>query len=161
MNAEEEVKRSRLDPEPIPRRDFVGLAALTTTGAALAFAGLGMARLPNAVVSASPSKKFTVSLPETLPPGQPYIPPGRGVALFRDAEGVFAISLICTHLGCIVKHVTGGFDCPCHGSHFAPDGAVTKGPAPVALPWRKVTASGDAYVVDEGVSVPAGTKVKA
>jgi cytochrome b6-f complex iron-sulfur subunit len=120
-----------------------------------------MARLPNAVVSASPSKKFRVSLPETLAPGQAFVPPGRSVAVFRDGEGVYAISLVCTHLGCIVKNTAEGFECPCHGSHFAPDGEVTKGPAPQALPWRKVSGAGGTYIVDEDASVPQGTKVQA
>ena len=94
-------------------------------------------------------------------PGEAFVPPGRNVAVFRDAEGVFAVSTVCTHLGCIVKTGPEGFDCPCHGSRFATDGSVTKGPAPRALAWRKVTGSGGAYVVDEGEDVPAGTKVKA
>jgi len=161
MSKQGEAKRSRLDPEPAPRRDFLGLSALGAAGAALGFAAVGMARLPNAAVAASPSKKFRVTLPETLAPGQALVPPGRAVAVFRDTEGVYAISLICTHLGCIVKSGPEGFECPCHGSRFAPDGAVVKGPAPKALPWRKISGSGGTYVVDEDTTVPAGTKVQA
>jgi len=152
---------SRLDPEPVPRRDFLGLISLGAAASAFAFATIGMLRLPKAAVLASPSKKFRVTLPESLAPGQPFIPPGRSVALFRDEEGVYAISTICTHLGCVIKSVPEGFECPCHGSRFAANGAVTKGPAPKALPWRKVTASGGVYVVDEDATVPSGTKVKA
>ena len=58
---------SRLDPEPVPRRDFLGLASLWAAGAAFVFAGLGMLRLPKAAVLSSPSKKFRVALPESLP----------------------------------------------------------------------------------------------
>jgi cytochrome b6-f complex iron-sulfur subunit len=155
------IQRSRLDPEPVPRRDVLGWSALWAAVSALGFALLGMLRLPNAAVLPSPSKKFKITLPETLAPGQAFVPPGRSVAIFRDDDGVFAISTVCTHLGCIVKPMTDGFECPCHGSRFAADGAVTKGPAPKALPWRKVTVSGGACVVDEENSVPAGTKVKA
>ncbi len=153
--------RSRLAPEPMPRRDFFGLTALWAAISAMAFAAIGMSRLPKAAVLSSPSKKFRVTLPESLAAGQPFIPPGRSVALFRDAEGVYAVSLICTHLGCVVKNIPEGFECPCHGSKFTMDGAVTKGPAPVALPWRKVTGGGGSYVVDESAAVPAGTKLKA
>lgn len=152
---------SRLDPEPVPRRDFLGLAALWSALAALGFALLGMLRLPKAAVLASPAKKFRVRLPETLAAGQPFTPPGRSVVLFRDDKGVYAISTICTHLGCIVKSVPDGFECPCHGSRFAADGAVTKGPAPRPLPWRKVTGGGGSYMVDEETTVPPGTKVNA
>jgi nitrite reductase/ring-hydroxylating ferredoxin subunit len=150
---------SRLDPDPIPRRDFLGLASLWAAGSAILFAVLGMSRLPSAAVVSSPSKRFSVTLPETLQPGQVFLPPGRSAAVFRDAEGTWAISTICTHLGCVVKEASGGFECPCHGSRFAPDGVVTKGPAPRALAWLKVSAAGGKLIIDEGATVPAGTKV--
>jgi cytochrome b6-f complex iron-sulfur subunit len=120
-----------------------------------------MLQLPKVAVLSSPSKKFRVTLPDTLGEGVAYAPPGRSVALFRDSKGVHAVSTICTHLGCIVKPVESGFECPCHGSRFAADGAVVKGPAPRALAWVKVSGSGGTYVVDEDVRVPPGTKVTA
>jgi Rieske Fe-S protein len=83
------------------------------------------------------------------------------VALFRDGAGIHAVSSGCTHLGCIVNSLAEGFECPCHGSRFAADGSVLKGPAPRALPWFKVSGSGGNYVVDEDVTVPQGTKVTA
>lgn len=150
---------SRLDPDPMPRRDFLGLASLWAAGSTLTFAAIGALRLPKAAVLSSPSKKFKATLPENLPEGVPFVPPGRSVALFRDGQGVFAISTVCTHLGCIVKPSATGFDCPCHGSKFAPDGSVIKGPAPRALAWRKVTVDGLVCMVDEDAVVPPGTKV--
>jgi len=150
--------RSRLDPEPISRRDWLGLASLWTMGAALLFGVVGMLRLPKAAVLSSPSKRFRVALPETLAAGQAFVPPGRSVAIFRDGQGVHAISTICTHLGCVVKTGEAGFECPCHGSRFAPDGSVIKGPAPVPLPWLKVSVAGDLVTIDEGTTVAAGTK---
>jgi Rieske Fe-S protein len=120
---------------------------------------LGIARLPRAAVLASPSKQFRVSLPETLADGQPYVPPGRPVAVFRDSTGVWAISTVCTHLGCIVKATGTGFECPCHGSRFGADGSVARGPAAKALPWLKVSSSGGAVVVDAAAVAPPGTKV--
>jgi Rieske Fe-S protein len=150
---------NRLDPEPIPRRDFLGLASLWAAGSTAIFATLGMLRLPKAAVLSSPSRRFRATLPENLPEGVPFVPPGRSVALFRDKQGVYAISITCTHLGCIVKPSATGFECPCHGSRYALDGKVTKGPAPSPLPWRKVTLDGTVCLVDEGASVPPGTKV--
>ncbi len=152
-------EKSRFDPEMIPRRDFLGLAALGTAAAAALFSIFGMLKLTRASVSASPAKKFNVTLPDSLPEGEAFTPAGRNVAVFRDGEGVFAISTVCTHLGCIVKASAAGFDCPCHGSGFTKDGTVRKGPAPKALPWLKVSKSGTGYVVDEEKNVPAGTKV--
>jgi cytochrome b6-f complex iron-sulfur subunit len=145
----------------MPRRDFLGLAALWSAITTLAFALAGALRLPRAAVVPVPSRKFRVSLPETLAPGEAFVPPGRAVAVFRDASGVFAISTVCTHLGCIVRKEGAGFACPCHGSKFGLDGAVTKGPAPKALAWLAVTTIAGGYVVDEAKTVAPGTKVTA
>ena len=154
-------KRSRLDPEPMPRRDFLGLSAAWSAAAALLLAVLGIARLPRAAVLPSPSKKFRVTLPEGMAPGAVYLPPGRSVAILRDASGVYAISTVCTHLGCIVKQAADGFHCPCHGSRFGPDGALVRGPAPKALPWLSLKhTGGNTFIVDEGAVVPPGTKVE-
>ena len=150
---------SRLDPEPVPRRDFLGLAALWTMLGAGLFAILGMLRLPRAAVIPEPSKKFRVQLPDGLQPHEPYFPPDRNVAVFRDSAGIYAISRICTHLGCVVKDAPDGFACPCHGSEFEPNGSVRKGPAPKALPWLAVKVDGSDVVIDEGETVDQGTKV--
>lgn len=151
---------SRLDPEPVSRRDVLGLMSLWATASAMLLAFFGILRLPKAAVLASPSKRFRVALPETLAPGQAFTPAGRTVAVFRDQEGVYAISRVCTHLGCIVKPTDAGFECPCHGSRYDGNGTVTKGPAPRPLQWLEVKEQGGALFVDEGKSVPAGTRVK-
>jgi nitrite reductase/ring-hydroxylating ferredoxin subunit len=152
---------SRLDPAPLARRDLLGLSALWSMGSALLFALVGMLRLPKAAVVSSPSRKFRVTLPESLAPGVAFSPPGRPVALFRDADGVWAISTVCTHLGCIVRSTEAGFECPCHGSHFDARGLVRKGPAPTALAWLALELEGGTCIVDQGSTVPAGTKVRA
>ena len=134
---------------------------MLATGAALVFALIGSLRLPRAAVLPVPPRKYKVRLPETLAAGVGYQPPGRNVALVRDADGVYAVSLVCTHLGCIVKPTVTGFDCPCHGSRFGSDGSVTRGPAPVALNWLEVTGAEGDYTVDESVAVPQGTRLSA
>lgn len=159
MTTKAKPGKSRLDPEPLPRRDWLGLSSLWAMGGALLFGIAGMLKLPKAAVLASPSKKFRVALPETLAAGESFIPPGRAVAIFKDSDGVHAVSTICTHLGCVIKPNPEGFECPCHGSRFAKNGEVTKGPAPQPLPWLKVTVSGGNVTVDEGTTVPQGTKV--
>lgn len=154
--------RSRLDPDPVPRRDFLGLAAVWSAAAAMLFALIGISRLPKAAVLPAPSRKFRVSVPESFAPGAALVPPGRSVALLRDEEGIYAVSMICTHLGCIVRTESDGFHCPCHGSVFGKDGSVVKGPAPRSLPCLAVRKVGpETYVVDEGTPVPPGTRVQA
>nr|WP_318013258.1 FAD-dependent oxidoreductase [Mesorhizobium sp. CA6] len=53
-------------------------------------------------------------------------------AVCRDRDGkLHRHSASCTHLGCIVhwNSTEQCWDCPCHGSQFAPDGTVLNGPA--------------------------------
>ena len=49
----------------------------------------------------------------------------------RTSDRLFVIYAVCTHLGCHVNwnSTEQCWDCPCHGSQFAPDGAVLNGPA--------------------------------
>lgn len=57
---------------------------------------------------------------------------GESLAAYRDDTGeLFAVSAVCTHLGCKVhwNSVEMSWDCPCHGSRFRPDGTVIEGPA--------------------------------
>jgi len=54
------------------------------------------------------------------------------IALYRNENGeLVRRSAVCTHVGCIVhwNSFERCWDCPCHGSQFAPDGAVLNGPA--------------------------------
>jgi len=51
------------------------------------------------------------------------------LALLRDEKGIYAMNLICTHLGCTVTVKEGTISCPCHGSLFDRQGNVLKGPA--------------------------------
>lgn len=54
------------------------------------------------------------------------------VACYRDEGGAtHEMSAVCTHLGCIVRWNSEerSWDCPCHGSRFAPMGDVLTGPA--------------------------------
>jgi glycine/D-amino acid oxidase-like deaminating enzyme/nitrite reductase/ring-hydroxylating ferredoxin subunit len=57
---------------------------------------------------------------------------GESCAAWRSPEGeLFAVSSVCTHMGCKVhwNSVETSWDCPCHGSRFRPDGTVIEGPA--------------------------------
>jgi len=62
------------------------------------------------------------------------------IALVRRGSLLAALSLECTHLGCLVNAVDQGFFCPCHGSQFGPLGEVYSGPATTSLPWYAIQA---------------------
>jgi glycine/D-amino acid oxidase-like deaminating enzyme/nitrite reductase/ring-hydroxylating ferredoxin subunit len=71
---------------------------------------------------------------EDLRPGEGDIVrlDGDVVAGYRDDDGTLAaVSPTCTHLGCRVNWNSAerSWDCPCHGSRFAPTGEVLQGPA--------------------------------
>jgi len=64
--------------------------------------------------------------------GQPVLVRYPGVEVYRDeAGGLHAVSLRCTHLGCLLRFNAAetSWDCPCHGSRFDVDGKVLEGPA--------------------------------
>lgn len=52
----------------------------------------------------------------------------------------------CTHQGCPVQPNGASLDCNCHGSTFALDGSVTKGPATNPLAAFAVTVDGEDVV---------------
>jgi Rieske Fe-S protein len=56
---------------------------------------------------------------------------GTSAAVFNDKGKIKAFSTVCPHLGCAVEwnDSDGTWDCPCHGSVFANDGSLKKGPA--------------------------------
>ncbi|MEV6316566.1 FAD-dependent oxidoreductase [Streptomyces sp. NPDC051776] len=66
---------------------------------------------------------------------------GHPCAVHRDEYGsVTAVDARCTHLGCLVHFDDAErvWECPCHGSRFAPDGKVLHGPATRPLEPREI-----------------------
>jgi nucleotide-binding universal stress UspA family protein/nitrite reductase/ring-hydroxylating ferredoxin subunit len=100
--------------------------------------GLFLASVPKKVSEYAPCD---VLIARTVAQSLGEIGPGEGgivvsgdhkVAVFRDRQGtVHALSAKCTHMGCTVKWnaAQSTWDCPCHGSRFAPTGEVVNGPA--------------------------------
>lgn len=127
----------------LSRRDV--LLALGGLGLVTALAGLlretvrflippiSQAR-PSTVIAGAPAD-FAVGELTPLADGPVFIG--------RDNEGLFALSAVCTHLGCTVAHAGEGLACPCHGSRFAADGANLTGPAARPLPHMALQLNAD------------------
>src|SRR5258706_12188140 len=76
--------------------------------------------------------------------GDVKVAPGSPVAIARDAQGVYAMTLLCTHASCDMSQngtVTSTIIvCDCHGSRFDATGKVVLGPAQSPLQHYAVTA---------------------
>lgn len=94
-------------------------------------------------------------------PGNPSA--AQGAYLVRDANGIYAVSATCLHLGGRIQPGGPGFACPCHGSQYTLDGTATAGPAPVGavLPHFEVREStpGGALLIDTTKTVGAGVRL--
>ncbi len=106
------------------------------------------------------SPVIKIGRPDAFPQGTVRYFAAHRFFLYRDGEGFFAISAVCTHLGCVVNRRDEGFDCPCHGSTFDGQGHVVRGPAPAPLEWLYVGQGPDGQlVVDLAKKVRPGTRV--
>ncbi len=158
MSSLNEKGRSRLDPPRVTRRSFLSIASLGSFFAAMGTAVAGMLRLPKPAVLPGPVRRFKVGFPDQFAVGSETRFEKENFFVFRDAEGAYAISAVCTHLGCSVARSAEGFACPCHGSKFSARGDVEAGPAPRPLPWLEVGRAADGQlVVYADNEVPEGT----
>ena len=75
----------------------------------------------------------------------------QGIWLVRDGEKLAALSIICTHLGCIPNWLPNDrkFKCPCHGSGYKPSGINFEGPTPRPLERFKLYIEDGVVVVDK------------
>ena len=77
-----------------------------------------------------------------VPPNGALVFREERLALLRDGGGVYALSLVCTHLGCTVTLAAQDLTCPCHGSRFDRQGQVLNGPADRPLQRLQVAERG-------------------
>lgn len=144
--AEEKEKKITVAIDDVSRRQFfvrlglgsLGMAAAGTTVFAYQFLSPNVLFEPSPVVNAGK--------PESYPLDSVTLDVNSGIYLIHAKEGFFAMSAVCTHLGCLTawKPELGIIACPCHGSKFSREGVKLEGPAPKPLPWLRT------WVSDEG-----------
>lgn len=147
----EKPPESRPERPSVPdlqRRGIFAVGCIGIGAATFGFVGATLRYLvPNVLYE--PSRRFTIGSPSEFPPGSVTFLPDRRVFVFNGADGFFCISSVCTHLGCNVRHVGTGFQCPCHGSRYDENGRVIAGPAPKPLEWYALSLSSrEQLVVD-------------
>ena len=125
------------------RRKFISTLALTCASLGLLWRyltppaisrGTVVARVPTADVPVEGALVF----------------PQERVALLREGNMIYALDLVCTHLGCTVTVTSSGLSCPCHGSRFDRQGRVLKGPADRTLRRLKVEERDGVVAVLDG-----------
>ncbi len=143
--------------EEVSRRNFltttinvlIGLWAAT----AAVFSGYaGIRYIWPTEKTAGPPGENKVSFPVAdLPEGsmKKIVIGGKPVGVVKNNDTLYALSLICTHLGCIVNWhpEQNRLICPCHAGAYDLNGAVLGGPPPRPLPSYEVKLSGDKVVV--------------
>lgn len=148
------------DKSSINRRKFLGKVALGGAIGAGILAALGALRevIPPL---ARENKKFTVGRLYDFPLNTFFLITTRNVFIYRDYEGVRALSAVCTHLGCVLEATEEGFQCPCHGTRFNDKGQVLSGPAPRSLAYFRVDLAPDGQLlVDMSQKVSFEEKLK-
>jgi cytochrome b6-f complex iron-sulfur subunit len=144
----------------IPERELSRRKALSLlTGAAFALAGGGTVITtiqylhPNVLFE--PPSKVRIGAPEFLALGTLLVLNEYKLYVARTPGGVFAMSSVCTHLGCMTRYQeeNDAIVCPCHGSRFDEAGQVTGGPAPRSLVRKHVALESGQVVVDTRVNV--------
>ena len=147
----------------VSRRDFLN----QITVGALGIAGLGSVAVtyqyfaPNVLFE--PATQFRAGTPDLYPVHSVTFLQDQQVYIVRMPEGFYAVSAVCTHLGCVTqwKSEAEMIACPCHGSKFKADGTKIEGPAPRPLPHfaLSLTADGE-LLVDKLQSVKNSQALK-
>jgi cytochrome b6-f complex iron-sulfur subunit len=129
----------------VSRRDFLNQ---------ITFAALGIAAGGSAIVTYGylepnvlfePPTKFRAGAPDLYPVNTVTYLREQQVYIVHTRDGFYAVSAVCTHLGCITqwKPEAEQIACPCHGSKFHADGRKIEGPAPRPLPHFSIVLTPD------------------
>lgn len=137
---------------PIERRKFFSWVILGWGLFFAAVAGLvalvGRFMFPNVLFE--PEMTFKVGYPDEYKMGQVDTrwKEKYGIWIVRNEEQIYALSTVCTHLGCTPNWLENDrkFKCPCHGSGYKISGINFEGPLrglwkDSELSWRRTVRS--------------------
>jgi cytochrome b6-f complex iron-sulfur subunit len=125
-----------------------GWFAFAAASAGLAGA-MGRFMFPNVLYE--PPQEFKAGFPDEYTVGQvdERFKASYGVWIVRSTAGFYALSTVCTHLGCTPNWLAADekFKCPCHGSGFVKTGINIEGPAPRPLERFKIVLAEDGQIL--------------
>jgi len=147
------------NPTEVSRRGFlVWLGGLGLLGAAWQTGHVVLQFLLPPLTQPQP-EPVRVGPPANFAPDTLNFVPEAVAWLGRDTSGFYALSAVCTHLGCTVRQAGLQFECPCHGSRFNQQGNVLNGPAEAALAFWAVHLDENELVIDVTQAVSADTRL--
>lgn len=155
---EEARKMKKKDPDERRRAVAGGAAvaagwALFAGGSAVATVAVGRFMMPNVLEEPDPRVRVgKLGRYEEMQPGEvneDYKP--QGIWMIREEGRIAALSIICTHLGCIPNWLPNDrkFKCPCHGSGYYFNGINFEGPTPRPLERFRVYVEDGLVIVDK------------
>jgi cytochrome b6-f complex iron-sulfur subunit len=173
--------RMRLRAETTRRQFLMIMGGLAAAGASL-FGSIQVLRFMFPQASSNAPALFKTSftfeqLTGGIVNGKPVTPvnvlseTAKRVTVVLDDAGIYAVYLVCTHLGCTPNYVTdvttgsgvsptvaesrgvrandqrlpNGWACPCHGSRYFIDSTNFYGPAPRPMDWVNIQVTPDGF----------------
>lgn len=142
-----------LNPYEQTRRGFfssLSLAWIAFTSATVATLGaMGRFLFPNVLYEPNPVFRAGFPSDYAVDVVDERFKESHGTWIVRDKDGFFALSTVCTHLGCTPNWLATDlkFKCPCHGSGFVITGVNVEGPAPRPLERYRISLGDDGQIV--------------
>jgi cytochrome b6-f complex iron-sulfur subunit len=138
---------------PLPRRSFLSWMTLAWAAftASMLAAVTATARFMFPNVLFEPPPTFKAGYPNEIQVGQvdERFKQKYAVWLVRDPNGIYALSTVCTHLGCTPNWLEAEqkFKCPCHGSGYYKSGINFEGPTPRPLERFAISLADDGQIL--------------
>lgn len=152
-----EKKDNKHSKDKISRSQFflkIGIGAITLTAAG---SGILMLDFLSPKVVLERSQVFNAGALENYSPGTVTLNAENRTYIIRAKEGgIYAISAVCTHLGCLTRwnENNGMITCPCHGTKFSKTGSVIEGPTSKTLPRFSICLNeNNEIIVDRSILV--------
>jgi cytochrome b6-f complex iron-sulfur subunit len=137
----------------VPRRSFISWMTLAWAAftASMLAAATATTRFMFPNVLFEPPPTFKAGFPDEIQIGQvdERFKQKFAVWLVRDNNGIYALSTVCTHLGCTPNWLEAEqkFKCPCHGSGYYKSGINFEGPTPRPLERYAISLADDGQIL--------------